>query len=260
MDLDLIVTWDVDLSLERAGMVQLHARIVNPVEGLKESYKGSLRSGPDAKKFLETLIPCTGLNNMRTRMVDVIQGGISTYVIGIPDEESPGKAVFKLHFPEESDQLTRADYLKIYLDKLESAREKKFFIASRNEYVDEPDWCAFQGRASLFASSDYPKGDVCERLSQFDYELDLVKGNTIHHRINVYLLPTYWGSHISMDAPTRVIDEFKILIREQLVPMIDAYKEWEHGSDRSQSKSKIREIAAIISEFKIKHGITVIFV
>lgn len=249
----MILTWEGE-SLDTAKDVTLIVNVESPLEGFREMYEGGLQDGNSAKEFIKKLISYMGMENFRRRTVRT-----DNYALGPPDEEVAGKAVYRVHFPEEPEPLREENYLKKELEDFLRVKEKRFYIASRDKYVDEPSYRSFHGEKSLFAESDYPKGDFAERLMQFEYELGIKKGreeqSPIMHSIIEYL--TYGVANkedFSIEGPSGSEERFEEFLNNKLKPVIDEYLVWQHNKenfgDFRGTISELQKIRGLVEEFK----------
>ena len=261
MDLELILTLDPQTDISVVENLGLKVSINDPLPGFKSEYNGFLLNMYKADDFIRLLIINAGMVRNKHKLETVRNEGFS-YYRGIPDEESPGRRIYRFHFYDEEEipnlklLEVRTKSLQYELERLARARDKSYFIAQRNEWVDEPSWRSFHGRGSKFGRSNYRESDFPELIMQLAYEIRA--GQLINEdEPYVYLREVEVSSQVSVQADKSIESECKKFVQHELLPLIKTYVAWKKKNTKMDEATSLQlmEMHRKVSGFMQKYGL-----
>lgn len=140
-----------------------------PLEGLKKSYKGTLSSSKTVQEYLSHIIwQISGHNNPLVESTNINKGNVIATDYRVARFDTEDKGIKTLNIPFET--ILEDQRLEDYLEAL----EKKWFVESRNQYVNDCDyWEGFFGTSNnLWSNSFYKMGNPHEKAIQLAHDLE----------------------------------------------------------------------------------------
>lgn len=173
MDLEVIVSWDKSKAVEEAGQFDLVVKVNEPLEGFNEQYRGHRKGWDDVRTWVAELFEDATAGEFRhTNYVfdEKNDDLLPLHQYPNPISEESGRKAYKVDVKPRtlnaSITADREESPDVRLKKKLEELGKKYYIATRGEWVNNQDYYSFWGRGD-----SYMPGDEVELLRQTVWEI-----------------------------------------------------------------------------------------